>query len=249
MKLDVNVDMGESFGRWKLGDDAGIMPFISSANIACGFHAGDPVNIRETVGHAVEHGVTIGAHVGLPDVLGFGRRRMAIAADELHDMTLYQIGALDAFCRAAGTSVRYVKPHGSLYAMIWESPELADATARAMKGLGLTHLYAITMDQQAVCAAHGVELVQESFVDLWYDANGHLLIERTKQWTDPDLAATRALSLVRDGTLETQGGGTLAVRPQTICIHGDGPNGVDVAKTVRERLEASGVDVAPVVGA
>jgi 5-oxoprolinase (ATP-hydrolysing) subunit A len=242
--LDVNVDMGESYGRWRLGDDAGMMPHISSVNVACGFHAGDPATLRETVGLAVEHGLQIGAHISLPDVLGFGRRRMAISAQELEDYALYQIGALQAFATAAGGRVEHVKPHGALYAMCWESPEHAEAVARAQRALGAGDLlYAGDMRQRDAAARHGVRLVQEAFVDLWYDGEGHLLLERAKLRTDPDLAAGRAIRLVREHRLETRDGNDIELAPRTICLHGDSPNGVETAQTVRRRLAEAGIEL------
>jgi UPF0271 protein len=245
--LDVNVDMGESYGRWRLGDDAGMMPHVTSVNIACGYHAGDPSTLRETVGQAVEHGLQIGAHISLPDVLGFGRRRMAISAQELEDYALYQIGALQAFARAAGGSVEHVKPHGALYVMCWENPELAEAVARAQSALGAgTLLYAFDLRQAESAASHGIELVQEAFVDLWYDGEGHLLLERAKLACDPELAGRRAVRLVREHRLETKDGNDIEIAPRTICLHGDAPNGVDVARTVKERLQEAGIRLAAV---
>jgi UPF0271 protein len=246
-KLDVNVDMGESYGRWRLGDDAGMMPHITSVNIACGFHAGDPSTLRETVTHAVEHGLQIGAHISLPDVLGFGRRRMAISPVELEDYALYQIGALQAFARAAGGQVEHVKPHGALYVMCWENPELVEAVARAQSALGAgTLLYAFDLDTADAASRHGVSLVQEAFVDLWYDGEGRLLLERAKLACDPELAASRAVRLVREQRLETKDGNDIEIAPRTICLHGDAPNGVDVARTVKERLTEAGVRLSAV---
>ncbi len=247
--VELNVDMGESYGRWQLGDDAALMPYIAAANIATGAHAGDPTTMRITVEMAVSHGVQIGAHVGLPDVLGFGRRRMAISVDDMHDMALAQMGALDAFCRAAGGRLGHVKPHGSLYAMLWESEELTDALARAMNEFqpGLP-LYAMTMGTADAAARHGVSMVQEAFVDLWYDGAGTLLIERTKLACDPELAAGRAIRLVREGKLQTNAGNDIDIAPRTICLHGDAPNSIDVVRTVRTRLEEAGIAVEAVVG-
>ena len=240
--LDVNVDMGESYGRWRLGDDAGMMPHITSVNVACGYHAGDPSTLRETVGLAVEHGLQIGAHISFPDMLGFGRRRMAISAQELEDYALYQIGALQAFATAAGGSVEHVKPHGALYVQCWESPELAGAVAKAQAALGAgTLLYAFDLRQREAAAEHGVTLVQEAFVDLWYDGEGHLLLERAKLACDPELAASRAVRLVQEHRLETKDGNDIEIAPRTICLHGDAPNGVDVARAVKERVTAAGI--------
>ncbi len=245
--LDVNVDMGESFGRWTLGDDAGMMPFITSVNVACGYHAGDPSTLRDTVSKAVEHGLQIGAHISFPDMLGFGRRRMAVSAAELEDYALYQIGALQAFATAAGGRIEHVKPHGALYVMCWENPELAEAVARAQSTLGAgTLLYAFDLRTADAAAKHGVSLIQEAFVDLWYGGDGSLQLERAKLWTDPELAARRAVRLVQEHRLETKDGNDIEIAPRTICLHGDGPNAVDVARTVKERVTESGIRLAPV---
>jgi len=243
--LDVNVDVGESYGRWRLGDDAALMPHVSSVNVACGFHAGDPSTMRETVRHAVAHGLQIGAHIALPDLLGFGRRRMAVRADELRDYALFQIGALRGFVEAEGGVLGHVKPHGALYAMCAEDPELAGAVAAAIgevdAGLDL-----LLLDERAADAvgAHGVRLVREAFIDLEYDEHGALVIERAKLAWDPQRVASRAERLVREHRLDRRGG-DLEIEPVTVCLHGDAPNALDVARTVKARLEAAGVRLAP----
>jgi 5-oxoprolinase (ATP-hydrolysing) subunit A len=244
--LDVNVDMGESFGRWQLGDDEGIMPYVSSVSIACGFHAGDPATMRRTVHAAVQHDLQIGAHVALPDVLGFGRRRMAISADDLRDYTAYQIGALSAFVHAEGGTLGHVKPHGALYAMCSADPELAGAVAQATAETdpGLL-LLLLTDDVGAAVAEHGVQLVTEAFVDLEYAPDGTLMIESFKQAWDPERVAGRALRLVRERVIDARDGTDLPTSAPTVCIHGDGPNAVEIARTVKERLEAEAVAIAP----
>src|ERR687886_532563 len=190
--LDINVDMGESFGRWKLGDDEGLMPFISSASIACGFHAGDPATMRATVTAAIEHGVQIGAHVALPDLLGFGRRQMAIAPEELKDYCTYQIGALSAFAAVEGASLGHVKPHGALYAMCSSDGELAGAVAAAMAEVKPDMLLLLLRDEvEDAVSEYGIRLVREAFLDLDYDADGGLIIERVKGARDPEQVAER----------------------------------------------------------
>jgi 5-oxoprolinase (ATP-hydrolysing) subunit A len=242
--VDVNVDMGESFGRWKLGDDAGIMPFISSASIACGFHAGDPGTIRATVRAAVQNGLQIGAHVALPDLLGFGRRRMAVAPHELHDYVLYQIGALKAFVDAEGGSLGHVKPHGALYAMCSADPELAGAVAEATAAVDRDLLLLLLSDDVAPAVReHDVRLVTEAFPDLDYNPDGSLIIEAVKRPWDPERVAARALRVAREGRIDASDGSELAVTAQSMCLHGDAPNAVDVARTVRERLDDAGVQV------
>jgi UPF0271 protein len=172
---------------------------------------------------------------------------MAISPAELEDYALYQIGALQAFATAAGGRVEHVKPHGALYVMCWENPQLAEAVARAQSALGAgTLLYAFDLGTADAVARHGVTLVQEAFVDLWYDGEGHLLLERAKLACDPELAARRAIRLVREQRLETKDGNEIEIAPRTICLHGDAPNGVDVARTVKERLTEAGVRLSAV---
>jgi UPF0271 protein len=244
--IDLNADMGESFGRWSLGDDAGLMPYVSSANIACGGHAGDPATMRATTALAADHGVQIGAHVGFPDLLGFGRRRMAFSPQEVRDLALFQIGALQAFAVAAGTTVGHVKPHGALYTMVSADPELATAVAEAIREADPS-LVLLLLGDPGVSAARaaGVEAVNEAFPDLAYTPEGELVIERTKQAWDPDRVAERALRLARDGELDAQDGSTLRVDAPTLCLHGDAPNAVDVARIVRTRLDDAGFAVRP----
>jgi UPF0271 protein len=244
--IDVNVDMGESFGRWSLGDDAALMPYISSANVACGFHAGDPGAMRRTVAAAVEHRLQIGAHVALPDLLGFGRRAMKIAAADLTDYCTYQIGALAAFVAAEGGSLAHVKPHGALYAMCAQDAELAEAVARSIAEFdpGLV-LLALRDDHAAAIERHGVRLVTEAFVDLDYDADGNLIIEAVKQAWDPGEVAERALRVARERKVTKTDGAELEVDSPTICLHGDAPNAAEVARAVKERLDREGIAVRP----
>jgi 5-oxoprolinase (ATP-hydrolysing) subunit A len=242
--IDVNVDMGESFGRWSLGDDASLMPYISSANIACGFHAGDPGAMRRTVAAAVEHGLQIGAHPALPDLLGFGRRPMKVSPADLTDYCTYQVGALAAFVAAEGGSLAHVKPHGALYAMCARDAELAGAVARSVAEVdpGLV-LLALRDDHRAAVERHGVRLVTESFVDLDYDADGNLIIEAVKQAWDPDKVAERAVRVARERKVAKTDGSDLEVDSPTICLHGDAPNALDVVRAVKERLEGEGIAV------
>ena len=243
--VDINCDMGESYGRWVLGDDAGIMPFITSANIACGWHGGDPGVMRATLELAKVHGVGAGAHVGLPDLLGFGRRQMAVSPQETRDYVLYQYGALRAFADAVGVPVQHIKPHGAFYVMINKDPSLATALAEAVKEVD-PELVLILMDTQAlsVVSSMGVVVAPEAFPDLDYDADGSLILERAKQPRDPAHVAERILRVVREGSLRAIDGTDLSVSATTFCIHGDSPNAVEVARGVRERLGAEGVEVA-----
>jgi UPF0271 protein len=244
--INLNCDMGESYGRWMLGNDAELMRWIPTINVACGFHAGDPHVMRRTVELAAAAGVEVGAHVALPDVLGFGRRRMAIGADELYDDVVYQVGALLGFVRAAGLTLRHVKPHGALYAMCGESDALATALFRAMRAVDPA-LVAILGGPvvAAAAAATGVRAVAEGYVDLAYQPDGFPVLERAKRAWDPALVADNAVRVVRERALAAVDGSPVPVEVPTVCIHGDAPNGVEVARAVRERLAAEGIEVVP----
>jgi UPF0271 protein len=206
MSLDLNADLGESFGRWTLGDDAALMPYLTSANVAAGFHGGDPHVLRRTVGLAVEQ-------------------------DEISDLVLYQSGAVRAFAEAAGAELRHVKPHGSLYTMVVEDAELARALCETVAALGVALLMPPEMAQAAEAA--GIRFVPEGYVDLDYDADGRLILERVKQPRDPVETGRRAVAWAEDG------------RVGSICVHGDGPNAVELAAAVRAALAEAGVDVRP----
>lgn len=245
-RIDLNADLGESFGRWALGDDASLMPQLSSANIACGFHGGDPHVLRRTVELAMEHGVGIGAHVGLPDLIGFGRRRITVSPAELRDYVLYQAGAATAFATAAGGRLQHVKPHGALYGMVQDDPELAQAVADAVAELGGDVILLLAGRNVADGAARaGVPFVPEGYVDLDYTADGTLVLERVKQLRNPDVTAARAVQLATRGVVPTLDGGELALEARSICVHGDAPNATAIATAVRRALEAAGIEVAP----
>ena len=244
--VDINMDMGESYGRWKLGDDAGVMPWITSANIACGFHAGDPATMRASARLAIDHGVAIGAHVGFPDLLGFGRRHIDVSADEVRDYATFQIGALRAIVGAEGGSLAHVKPHGALYALCSHSDEHAAALSAAIADVDASlPLMLLSRQVAAAVEAHGIQLVTEAFPDLDYDPGGDIVIEPIKQARDPDLVARRALRIVLERRIDTSDGHEIEVDAPTLCLHGDAPNAVATARTVRQALERAGVTVAP----
>lgn len=242
--VDVNVDMGESYGRWRLGDDAGVMPWITSANIACGFHAGDPATMRATARLAIERDVAIGAHVGFPDLLGFGRRRIDVTPDEVRDYAAYQIGALQAIVASESGRLEYVKPHGALYALCSSSDEHAAALASAMAGIdaGLS-LRLLSRQVAPAVEAHGVRLAAEAFPDLEYEPGGGLIIEPVKQAWDPERVARRAVRIVLEQAIDTTDGRVLQVDAPTLCLHGDAANSVEIARTVRRALEHAGITV------
>lgn len=242
--IDINCDMGESFGAWQMGDDAAIMPLISSANIACGFHGGDPATIRKTVKLAMDAGVAIGAHPSLPDLVGFGRRTMRISAQDMYDYVVYQAGAVGAFVRAAGGQLHHVKCHGALYNMAATDAGLALAMAKAVKSLGPdVMLYALAgsrMVEAAVLA--GVPVVEEAFADRSYQADGTLTPRGTAgaMIEDEAQAVQQAIRMVEHGTVATAAGGSFRLCPGTICLHGDQPGALRFAKALRAALQHQG---------
>lgn len=246
--IDLNCDMGESFGAWKMGDDAAIMPLITSANIAAGFHAGDPATIRETVRLAVEHGVAVGAHPSLPDLAGFGRRAMKVSAREVYDLVLYQAGAVEAFARAAGAGLHHVKAHGALYNMAAVDAELADAIAAAVKALGSSvFLYGLAGSEMIHAAArHGLRAVGEVFADRSYQPNGTLTPrnERGAMITDEGTALAQVLSMIEQGKVRSLAGTDVQVAAGTLCLHGDQPGAVAFARALRAAFSERGIAVA-----
>jgi UPF0271 protein len=233
--LDLNADLGESYGAWVLGDDEALMPFLSSANVACGFHAGDPLTLRRTVASAARHGVVVGAQVSYPDVRGFGRREMTVPPDELEADVLYQLAALDGLSRAAGTRVRYLKPHGALYHRTLTDPVQAGAVVAAVVAYDAT-LPVVTMaagQLAAAAAAAGLRVIREAFADRAYGPDGRLVPrgESGALLDDPTAAAEQAVALVASASVDS------------LCVHGDTPAAVAMAQHVRARLEAAGVTI------
>jgi len=232
-KIAINCDMGESFGLYKLGDDEGMMPHITIANVACGFHASDPSVMAHTVRLAKRHKVRVGAHPSLPDLQGFGRREMKMRPEELTDSIVYQVGALTGFLAREGMALFHVKPHGSLYGMAAKSPEVAKAIADAAKVFNVPVLgMAGTMHEQVYGAA-GLEFISEYYADLEYGDDGTLIITREHHAVDPKRAAERALRAVREGVAESVNGHEVRVRADCICVHSDTPNAVAVAQAVK----------------
>ncbi len=246
-KVDINCDMGESFGRFTLGNDENVMPHISSANIACGYHAGDPSVMRATIRIAKKYGVGIGAHPGLPDMLGFGRREMKITPEDLKNYLIYQAGALRAFTIAENVRMQHVKPHGVLYQMVERDEALAEATVEAIQELDPELILLIENGTKAyeIAKKQGIKVVAEAFVDLHYGDDGRWIIEKRKVAWDPKLVAARAVSLAKNGTVETVGGKVIQIRADSFCIHGDGSNAPEVAMTLRKTLEQEGIEIVP----
>ncbi|MFC4555029.1 LamB/YcsF family protein [Georgenia faecalis] len=247
--MDLNADVGESFGGWTLGDDAAILGAVTSANVACGFHAGDAATARRACALAAAGGVSVGAHVSYRDLAGFGRRFLDVDPAELVDEVIYQVGALQAIAAAAGTRVRYVKPHGALYTAIAHHRPQARAVVEAVRTLDadlpLLVLPGTVVEEEA--AAVGVTAVVEAFADRAYEADG-TLVSRGQPGavlTDPAQVAARVVRLATEGTVEAVDGATVAVAAQSVCVHGDTPGAVGIATAVRAALEAAGVPLRP----
>lgn len=251
-RIDLNCDMGESFGPWKMGEDAAVLDFVTSANIACGFHAGDPDTMRHTVTLATRAGVAIGAHVSLPDLQGFGRREMRVSADEAYAMTLYQIGALAAFAHAVGSRLRHVKPHGALYNMAAHDATLADAIARAVRDFDTTLVLVGLAGSELPNAGEriGLAVAHEAFADRRYRADGSLV---SRQQSDAVIASTdeaiaQAMAIATRGAIVAQDGSRLALRADTLCVHGDRDDAGTFARSLREALDSAGIEVKPIRG-
>jgi UPF0271 protein len=231
--VDLNCDMGESFGVYNIGNDEAIFPYITSANIACGFHAGDAAVMKKTVRLALKYGVAIGAHPGLPDLQGFGRREMAVSAEEVYDMVVYQIGALYGFVQSEGGRLNHVKPHGALYNMASESTGLAEAIAEAVyKVEPHLVLYGLSGSELIKAGSRiGLKVANEIFADRTYQDNGTLTPRRSSNAliTDEDVAVAQSLRMVKEGLVTTVNGSELAIQADTICLHGDGKHAVEFA--------------------
>lgn len=246
-RIDFNCDMGEGYGAWRMGDDLALLDHVTSANVACGFHAGDPATIRRTVKAAVEKGVAIGAHPSLPDLQGFGRRPMHISPEEVYDITVYQVGAVDAFVRASGGRLSHVKAHGSLYNMAAKDRSLADAIAAAVRDVDRSLVLFGLSGSELIAAAEavGVTPAAEVFADRSYQDDGSLtprgrpgaMIE------DVERSIEQVRSMVFEGVVRAQSGKEVAVRADTLCIHGDQPGALQFAQRIRAALVEAGADV------
>ncbi|OQO90075.1 hypothetical protein B1813_19850 [Saccharomonospora piscinae] len=245
--IDLNSDLGEGFGAWPLGDDDALLDVVTSANVACGFHAGDPSVLRRVTDRAAERGVAVGAQVGYRDLAGFGRRFIDMDPHELANDVIYQIGALDGFAKVAGTSVRYVKPHGALYNAVVHHAEQAAAVVEAISRydpalpvLGLPGSELVKQARQA-----GLAVVLESFVDRAYTPEGALVSRREPHALvrDADEVVRRSVRMALDGAVEAVDGSRLSLRPQSLCVHGDTPGAVELARRVRKALADAGVSV------
>ena len=248
--IDINCDMGESYGRWTLGNDEGVMPHITSANIACGFHGGEPHVMRKTVELALKHGVAIGAHPGLPDLMGFGRRRMELSPQEIKDIHRYQVGALGAFVHAAGAKLQHVKAHGIQYHMFEENLELGRASAEQVLELdpNLILMVMAMTKYDAEARKTKVRAAAEGFADRVYADDGQLVSRKLGKdalVSDPAKAAEQAVRMVMEQKVKTITGKTIAAKVDTICIHGDSPGADKIVAAVRDGLVKAGAVVKP----
>ena len=237
MTININCDMGESFGLYKMGDDQAIMPFITEANVACGFHGSDPNHMQKTVSLAKQYGVKVGAHFSLPDLAGFGRREMNIGQEEMANIIIYQIGALKGFLDVAGLELSHMKPHGALYGMAAREEHIAQAICDACETYGVPIFGLSSTLHEEIYTARGLKFVPEFFADLDYDDTGKLLITREHPILDPTAVAEKALRAVRDGLVVSTTGAEVAVKAETVCFHSDTPNVIDIAQAVRSSLQ------------
>ncbi|GAA3251023.1 LamB/YcsF family protein [Pseudonocardia petroleophila] len=236
--VSLNSDMGESFGIHSFGNDDALVPLIDTANVACGFHAGDPTGIRETVEKALAAGVTVGAHPGLPDLVGFGRREMKLDRDETADLVRYQVGSLVAFLDAAGASLDHIKPHGSLYGMAARQEDIMDAICDVAVQYGVPVFGMAGTEHEAVANKRNVPFVAEFYVDLGYRADGSLIIARRPRATPVEDAQQRARKALTEGLATADTGEDFPMRVDSICVHSDTPNAVEVARAVRGVIDS-----------
>ncbi|MGA2082388.1 MAG: 5-oxoprolinase subunit PxpA [Holophaga sp.] len=250
--IDLNCDLGESFGAWRMGQDEAVLDWVTSANIACGFHAGDPPTMARTVRAAVARGVALGAHPSWPDLQGFGRRSMAVPPGEAHDLVLYQLGALAGFVRAAGGRLRHVKPHGSLYNQAACDPALAQAVAQAVRDFEASLILVGPSGSELIRAGRdeGLTCASEVFADRGYRPDGSL-VPRSEPGAlieDPAASIARVLRMAREGLVVSTGGTDVAVQADTVCIHGDHPGAAGLARSLRQALAQAGIPVRALQG-
>jgi 5-oxoprolinase (ATP-hydrolysing) subunit A len=247
-RIDLNADLGESFGTWVLGDDAAMLDVVTSANVACGFHAGDSLTLQRTCAQAAERGVVVGAQVGYRDLAGFGRRFIDMAPDELTADVIYQVGALEAMCRVAGVRVEYVKPHGALYNAVVQHEEQAQAVVAAVVAMDPSLPVMGLPGSAFLRRAHeaGLRTVTEAFADRAYTAAG-TLVPRPEPGAvlhDPEVVAARMVRLATEGRIRADDGTDIEVRADSICTHGDSPGAVEMARALRAALTAAGIEIA-----
>jgi UPF0271 protein len=249
-QVDLNCDLGESFGAYKIGMDEEVIPYISSANIACGYHAADPMVMDRTVQLAAQHHVMAGAHPGFPDLMGFGRRNLNVSSSEAKAYVMYQVGALDAFCKAHGVKLQHVKPHGALYNMAGKDHALALAICEGIQAVNPELILLGLSGSQMLLAAEeiGLKAAREVFADRAYEEDGSL-VARTKAGAmieDEDLAVARVIRMVKEGTVETVTGKEIPIQADSVCVHGDGPKALAFVKKIRAALEHEEIRIASI---
>ncbi len=249
--IDLNSDVGESFGNYTLGLDGEVIPLISSANVACGFHAGDPAVMRQTIKTARQNGVAVGAHPGLPDLIGFGRRQMDVSLEEIHDYVIYQVGALQALAAAQGIKLQHVKPHGALYIMAVQDNAIWDTVAQAIAAVDPNLILFVLAganraDLESIGAQNGVRIAFEFFGDRAYNPDGSLVSRKEPGAVihDHEAVAAKVLKMVTEGRVVCIDGSEIDMAADTICVHGDNPAALTLVKNIRESLEAAGVKIA-----
>ena len=245
--IDLNCDLGESFGAYKMGLDEEVLPYVTSANIACGFHGGDPLVMEKTVALCKKYGVRAGAHPGFPDLVGFGRRNMSLSPKEVKASVMYQIGALKAFCSGAGIRLCHLKPHGALYNMAAKDYELAKAICQAVKEVDDSLILLALSGSEMLRAAKdtGLLAASEVFADRAYQSDGSL-VPRSREGAlieDEDLAVRRVIRMAKEGVVEAIDGSTVSIEADSVCVHGDGAKALEFVKKIRESLLEAGVEV------
>jgi len=249
MNVDINCDMGESFGVYRLGFDEEMMSHITSANIACGYHAGDPIVMERTIALAKNHGVSVGAHPGFPDLVGFGRRNMELTPQEVRNDIIYQAGALAAFAQIEGVSLQHVKPHGQLYNLAAKDKPMTEAICDAISGLGKNLiLVALSGSQMAeIATKSGLKVAREAFADRAYHRDGSL-VSRKREGSvihDPERVAERVIQMVQEGKVQSIEGDLIDLEVDSVCVHGDTPGAVQLAQTIRRKFQEAGISVLP----
>ncbi len=247
VSIDLNCDMGESYGHWTMGQDEAVMPYITSANIAAGYHAGDPHVMRETVALADQHDVSVGVHPGFGDKVGFGRRMLDATPEEVRNDVIYQLGALRAIAAERGVPFQHVKPHGAMYQLMSESREHARAVMEAILSVDddLVFLAAGPRIYETAQEFDELRAVLEGYVDIDYRADRSLIVEKEKEPKDPDMVADRFERLALDGEIDARSGETIEVPARSVCIHGDGPNAVELLEAIHQRVADSAIELAP----
>lgn len=248
-RVDLNSDLGESFGNYKLGMDADIIPLVSSANVACGYHASDPLVMNKTIAMAREAGIHVGAHPGFPDLMGFGRRNMVVSPDEAKAYTLYQLGALDAFCKVHGVKMQHVKPHGAMYNMAGKDYTLSKAICEAIYEYDKELIVMALSGGELVHAAEdmGLKVAREVFADRAYEEDGSLVNRRKEgaMITDENVAIERVVRMIKEQKVTAITGKDIPIKADSICVHGDGVKALAFVKKIRETLTAEGIEIVP----